>query len=249
MMNTEMGLLDDVSGFEKLKRSLGMPSLKRSLLLSAVGVAASAASQADAGIIIKTDSLTVTDESTVGWDVNGDSSADITLFDNTPFMCGGPNTTGSLDFFVLTSSGSGGFLHTGSQLLPVINSTIVGNGGTFSNLNCATHDNPCGALASSVQDFSLFPGAGPNFSGRLGFFFDNNGTTNYGIADFTFAGLDGIKPHGTFTITSWLYDDSGAAVNGTNTAAVVPEPTSIAAWGTIMAIGLGARHLRRKKSG
>lgn len=211
-------------------------------------IALAATGQAQAGIVYSNASFIVENGAAdVSWDINGDSTADISLRDDTVNMCG-TGSSGIDDFYVLESS-NGGFLYSGSQLTVVSDLTVVGAGGSFQNMNCATHDNPCQALYSTSQDFDLFEGAdtGADFSGLIGFQFDNAGTTNYGIAAFTLAGLDGTFPNGEFSIDEWWYDDTGASITGAS-AVSVPEPSTLAIMlSGISALAMGASGIRRRR--
>lgn len=75
----------------------------------------------------------------------------------------------------------------------------------------------------------------------IGFRFTPAGTTLYGWAEVT---LTNGGNFGAFTLHSWAYDDTGAAITAGQTSAI-PEPASIATG--LGALAMGAAALRRKR--
>lgn len=136
------------------------------------------------------------------------------------------------------------------QLEVITAASVVGASGTFGHMACATHDNPCQNLGSTSQDFDLFPGAtiGQDVTGLIGFMFDNNGATNYGIASFSLLGFNGTNPSGDFVINEWWYDDSGADIRGASAVrpTEVPEPGTLGIF--LAGLALGCAGMRRRKS-
>lgn len=252
MNQNEASTACNESALAKLTSSMKGNQTSHSLKYPAIGMLAIASvSQAYAGIIYNDNGFTVGNRDSVDWDINGDSSADMTLFDDTVNICGSSPSVN--EFFVLESSGAGaGFMYqSGDQLVPISNSSVVGPAGVFTRMDCATHDNPCASLGSTSEDFDLFTGAdsGNDFDGLIGFMFDNMGTTNYGIAAFSLTSLDGTLPLGQFTINRWWYDDSGAEISGLS-AVYVPEPaiTGLMLSGLVgLAMGFSGSGRRKKK--
>ncbi len=197
------------------------------------------AQHADAAIIYGSGPVVVT-SSGATWDIDGDSDIDMT-FGNTMGL-GSPH-------FCITSSGTnaGWADYTGTPspgtgipipLQPVEAATSIGPSNSFTHFQCHTlADINCNRVnASGFRMFPEFLGqhfwsfgapAAPalDFAGTLGFQFDNNGTVNYGVANFVVSSLDGVSPSMTFTITDWAFDDSGAAISGSalNGSAAIPE--------------------------
>jgi len=163
------------------------------------------------------------------WDVDGDSVVDFNFFDH---------QTGHE--FCLGFNGLNG---AGLAITPISNAMTVGAANTF------TGSQGCGDVFdvhcnhTNFGPFSSFT-TSANFTGVMGFRFDNNGTTNYGVAEFSFASWDGSDPtDGTFSINKWAYDDSGQAINGSALPTTsVPEPSSLA----LLALGAVGLRMRKK---
>jgi hypothetical protein len=197
-----------------------------------------AASQSEAAVqlVIPGSALVVSESLSVPWDVDSDSTIDFTLFDS----------AGHSPFCLESSGALSGIAHSGFQVLPITNVSIVGPANTFQHISCsALADTNCGHV--HYDDFQLYPGTNGDFTGNLGFQFDNNGTTNYGVARFEVQGIDGNVPFGTFSITRWAYEDSGAPISGNAINGAVPELSSFIIHLGLLATGAAGLQIRRKR--
>jgi hypothetical protein len=80
----------------------------------------------------------------------------------------------------------------------------------------------------------------------IGFFFDNNGTNNFGWARVT---LTNGGTFGTFTIDEWAYEDTGANIRVGDTVSAIPEPEAAAIGLGALALGAaGLRRMRKRKN-
>lgn len=115
-----------------------------------------------------------------------------------------------------------------------------------------------GASANFGNSVQIFDGGalaalGPvgfteNSPGYIGFSFVSGGDTLYGWASVTYKLNDPTYP--TFSVGSWAYEDSGAAirVGQTSSPAAVPEPSTYAAGLGLIALGAaGLRRWRKQK--
>lgn len=240
----------------KLKQLIGSRQIAHSVLYPAGAcVALMGASQVDAGVITSNAGFTVGDNASVGWDIDGDSVTDMTFSDTT--LCTSSeiyrlSTTGPAGSGIAFSGNNG--VNGRPNILPVTASTTIDSSKTFGHLTCGLHDRSCDSGAHSGQ-FEEFPGISPGYNvsipdgytGVFGFSFDNNGTTNYGVARFRLDDMhDGLSPVGTFSIVNWAYEDSGAAISGSSLGAV-PEPSTFAIFLGCLAAG-GASRRRRKQT-
>lgn len=201
-------------------------------------------SAANAGIIKISDNVSYTDNATVQWNVDGVGPDEFEFFDFHGAITGSSlmQTRGliaPLNSLATTSDAGGDFLR------PISPSDVVGAGNFyFDSLPEAIDDIGVSSPEPEVDfgPFTQFGFSAPGGSGVFGFRFDNAGTANYGIARFTFDSWDGSLPMGTFTITEWAYDDSGAAISGNAFAVSAPAPLALIG----MVAGVAA--VRRRQS-
>jgi hypothetical protein len=254
MMPTHSALSTNKSNaLHTLKSSFGLA--KAAKIISYPALALGAVASANAGIIVVNDDIDLNTLSVPGtdWDIDGDSIADITFGDsfgtcNNGSICLTSSGVGSGFASVAATSVDGRF--TSNSLISVSSGTTIDSSNSFSHLTCAdffdidcdhtSTDNNCSGMG-----FDLF-GEADDFDGIFGFQFDNNGTTNYGVASFEVTSWDGNSDNGlgNFKITQWAYNDDGGAISGSALPGVqVSEPATIG----IMLLGMGAMGLRRRR--
>lgn len=190
-------------------------------------------SGAQAAIVHMMGPVVGSDNASSAWNIDGTGAAEVTLGDS----------NAASDFYALNwvaqQPGFDLLVLPSCSNAPVTGPTIVDASGDFGSV-CGNPENSTSGVASFLG-FHEWGFSAPGGSGTLGFRFDNNGTTNYGIANFTFNNWDGAGPVGDFTIDDWYYNDNGKGIKGDATEA--PEPSTAA----LMVLALGAIGLRRRR--
>lgn len=239
--------------YSDLKASTNSKSVNHNALYSTAAIAAALfpVSNANATLIVNNSSFTVENNSSVDWDIDGDGDTDINLFDDT--SCHTDSINSTIYRLNNTQNGLPAFLYSGDEVVPITSSTIVGPAGNFNDLSCALHERTCNSSSDNVFDFNLFQDSesDTDFGGFFGFRFDNNGITNYGIAGISFSSFDGVEPIGTANIRGWVYEDSGASIDGSarNLINTVPVPPSLTLFGAGLALlAMGSSGTRRRRT-
>ncbi|MGJ3243051.1 MAG: hypothetical protein ACFE0O_08880 [Opitutales bacterium] len=175
----------------------------------------------------------------IGWDVDGQGGDDEFVLNNNTDTFITTSTTYTSTFKKLETGTGGGFgfvrvgpsnpslkqLNTTSSIGATVASFVLGDRVVMS------YGNAAGGLTAGTQ--------------YIGFFFDNNGTNNFGWAKVT---LTNGGQFGTFTIEEWAYDDSGADIRVGDTVSAIPEPEAAAIGLGALALGAaGLRRLRKNK--
>lgn len=194
-------------------------------LLSAGGIAVLSSMLSAQGIIYVNSSFKVgyEGEFTHDWDIDFDGTVDAEIF------LAGPIGNSFIEirygyhpsFFGLRVA-SNNYL----QYLP--RDTYVN--GTQVRFDYQIHSVFRGGIFKSATGFP------DGLPGYIGFFFDNDGTTNYGWAEVI---LRQEARYGSIEILRWAYDETGANIK----TGAIPEP-GVAALG-LGALALGAAGLRR----
>ena len=81
------------------------------------------------------------------------------------------------------------------------------------------------------------------------FQFNNNASSDASDGDNGWVSFDANVeyPLSYITITGWGWDDTGNPIAAGATAETVPEPASLAIWGGIETLALGAAAIRRRR--
>ncbi len=209
---------------------------KLSLMAGSVSALYLLPSQAEAAVIYKTDSFSVTPGSnaSVEWDVDGVNGNEFVLQN----YSNGGNSFISLNSFSRNARGMVQEITTNSALFNNLAAGFV----VGPTLASGFQFGPAGQNYRSVLFNSTMVGypfkggvIGSNF---IGFKFDSASNTRYGWAELTLTS-------NSVTINRWAYEDSGAAIavgQTSSSSQSVPEPSS-----SLGLLGLGAAGVLRWK--
>lgn len=93
------------------------------------------------------------------------------------------------------------------------------------------------------NDFANIPQSG----GTIGFSFQRDGQTHYGIAEAQWGLFGGGGTGVSFTISSWRWNDvPNQGILGDGQAGIIPEPQSVVFGLAALALGAAAVRMRRK---
>lgn len=172
----------------------------------------------------------------VNWDIDGDFTDEATIFNAI-------GTTSTIVKGITRINNQFRFLANSYKLAAQSSGAVVGTANT----------NWRSSLYYVFYNGSIYLATGfsDTIPGFFGFSFESGGSTLYGWAEAT---LTNGGTFGTFTISRWAYEDTGASItvgdtgSGGSTGAV-PEPSSFAITGLgLLAAGAsGVRRWRREK--
>lgn len=230
-----------------------LPNKKTALTTLASLVAASSAQASiinGAAVAISASANGGYDSETSNWDIDGNSS------NETWFNVNANYSTTSTSFSTSSSSSSStwtyrsasirssnrvtpfGFLTSGSALKAVSSNSTVGSQGTFkAGLSLS-------GMSSSINS-NLLTSETP-LAITVGFRFNRNGNTHYGVADLSYTFSPGSEASLNLNNVSWN-DVAGQGITGGRSA--VPEPASAATALGLLALGAaGLRRMRKTKA-
>ncbi len=206
---------------------------------------------ADAAVVVVRDRpLTISNgDGYTGWDINGDSTADLQLSD---YANGDPDAFElCMEYDVCTTCDGSNYCYG----LPITPAMLVSSANNFCCLccSCMTILDGTGSHYSSASyedgmDAFLLPD-GNNYGGTIGFCWSQPGPDIYGIFRFSTSGCDDSSPSTcSFTIHEWAYDDvPGTAISG-DALTAVPASISSATYTALLSIALGIAGMRRRRS-